>query len=375
MNKLMNSVLGIILIFGLTAIGEPGEGKLQFVETEVRLLPDGKASVEYVVRYQVVSGEFHGFYFEGFDKLIPYFDNQNASAVDSQGNTYDLDIKKIRTGFYDIVLDKGEAVSSGFITYRFRFSADMLAAGYLAETLTAEGKNLIVFSWSPSSWDQSLEHATVLVIYPINLNSEQTGREDLEAVLLKRGFATEEWMNREYLIDYRSYTVGEKQHVGVLLHKENTPKMYDFRIQQYIDADVFSGITDKPAPVHALPQPLQIVEKRVKKNSSRLILGGGLIVLLLASVFAFSRKHRSMVRAQSELDQVQWIRENWEPPKIELASFRKPGKIAQDLDPIEAGMFIGVPYKQIFSTVLSQLIQRDCLKVVTRDPLVVEVIQ
>ncbi|MCJ7582809.1 MAG: hypothetical protein MUP98_20010, partial [Candidatus Aminicenantes bacterium] len=86
MNKSVLLVLGIILLLGLASIGEAGEGRLQFVETEVLLLPDGKASVEYVVRYQVISGEFHGFYFEGFDRLIPYFDRQNASAIDSKGN-------------------------------------------------------------------------------------------------------------------------------------------------------------------------------------------------------------------------------------------------------------------------------------------------
>ena len=63
MNKRNLFIVGIILILGLTAIGEAGEGRLQFVETEVLLLPDGNASVEYVVRYQVISGEFHGFYF------------------------------------------------------------------------------------------------------------------------------------------------------------------------------------------------------------------------------------------------------------------------------------------------------------------------
>ena len=84
------------------------------------------------------------------------------------------------------------------------------------------------------------------------------------------------------------------------------------------------------------------------------MLGIGVMITLLTGIFGVSRKHRSMVRAQSELDMVRWVREDWEPPKIELATFRKKGKIAKDLDPIEAGMFIGVPYKQIFSTILSQ---------------------
>ncbi len=109
-------ILGIIAISGVTSTVMAGEGRLRFVETEVLLFPDGKASVEYVVRYTVISGEFHGFYFEGLDRLIPLFDRENASAIDSQGNTYGLDIKGAGPGRYDIVLDRGRSVTSGDIT-------------------------------------------------------------------------------------------------------------------------------------------------------------------------------------------------------------------------------------------------------------------
>lgn len=40
-----------------------GQGNLQFVEAKMILYPDGKCSLEYIVRYRVISGEFHGFYF------------------------------------------------------------------------------------------------------------------------------------------------------------------------------------------------------------------------------------------------------------------------------------------------------------------------
>ncbi len=86
--------MGIFVTLSLASFAIAGEGRLQFVETEVNLFPDGRASVEYVVRYTVISGEFHGFYFGGFDRLTPIFDRNNASAIDSRGNTYGLDIKK-----------------------------------------------------------------------------------------------------------------------------------------------------------------------------------------------------------------------------------------------------------------------------------------
>lgn len=216
-------ILGIIAISGVTSTVMAGEGRLRFVETEVLLFPDGKASVEYVVRYTVISGEFHGFYFEGLDRLIPVFDRENASAIDSQGNTYGLDIKGAGPGRYDIVLDRGRSVTSGDITYRFRFAADMADAGYLALTST-DNRDLVVFNWAPTKWDSPLDHYTVKVIYPLEYTSQQTDRTSIETALLAQDFAAERWMNQEYRIDYRLREVGGKQQIEVLLHKEDTSR-------------------------------------------------------------------------------------------------------------------------------------------------------
>lgn len=216
-------ILGIIAISGVTSTVMAGEGRLRFVETEVLLFPDGKASVEYVVRYTVISGEFHGFYFEGLDRLIPLFDRENASAIDSQGNTYGLDIKGAGPGRYDIVLDRGRSVTSGDITYRFRFAADMADAGYLALTST-DNRDLVVFNWAPTKWDSPLDHYTVKVIYPLEYTSQQTDRTSIETALLAQDFAAERWMNQEYRIDYRLREVGGRQQIEVLLHKEDTSR-------------------------------------------------------------------------------------------------------------------------------------------------------
>jgi hypothetical protein len=54
---------------------------------------------------------------------------------------------------------------------------------------------------------------------------------------------TEKWMNEQYKIDYRVEEVEGKRWMAVLLHKENPGSNYHFRIQQYIDAKVFPGIS------------------------------------------------------------------------------------------------------------------------------------
>ena len=82
MIKKISIIVGIILFLSMVISTTAGEGRLDFVETEVILLPDGKASIEYVVRWIVTSGEFHGFYLSGFDRLTPRFDYRNAAGID-----------------------------------------------------------------------------------------------------------------------------------------------------------------------------------------------------------------------------------------------------------------------------------------------------
>ena len=304
--------VSLVLLLGVFSSLTAGEGRLEFVETEVILFPDGKASVEYVVRFNVISGELHGFYFGGFDRLTPHFDYQNASAIDSRGNTYGLEIKKERSDLYDIILAKGRGVSTGYVTYRFRFAADMSKAGYLAPTTAAEDRKLIVFSWAPTQWDESLQHYTVKVIYPIEFVSAQTDRAAVEAALLSRGFATERWMNSEYKIDYRIRKISGKPHIEVLLHKDNAPIKYRFRIQQYVNEDVFPDMVapttpsraytpseerEAPSALEEVPPKKGLLEK-IKDLPKRWPLIAGLIFMLFSSLFGVSRKHRSMVRAQ-----------------------------------------------------------------------------
>jgi hypothetical protein len=143
----MNMRIGMILMMMsvLASVALAGAGKLQFVETEVLLYPNGQARMEYTVRYKVLSGDFHGFHFGGLDRLKPYFDSDAAFGIDFNGKTYKLDIRNLGDK-YDIILANGQGVRSGEVTYKFRFGAGMVDAGYLAHTHAADGKDLIVFN-------------------------------------------------------------------------------------------------------------------------------------------------------------------------------------------------------------------------------------
>ncbi len=361
---LLTFVFCLVLAGSLPAVA--GTGSLEFVETDVQLYEDGRAVVEYVVRWRVLSGEFHGFYFGGWDRLTPVFDLENAWAIADNGKKYRLDILRYNSDTMDIILANGQGVSSGGLVYRFRFACEMDDAGYLAKTTASEDRKLVVFHWAPTEWDSRLDHQTVRITLPLE-HGGVDNREAVEQTLLENGFATEKFMNKNYLIDYKTVKRNGKKVVQIQLHKEDVSSHYNFRIQQYINEDVFPAL-DKDAVKEGMAPGS---EERRNRSILMLILSliGG------SGIFTAAGKHRSMVRAQAGVDDVKWMRSDWEPPQLELASFRKDGKIARDLDPIEAAVFIGVPYKQIFSTVLAQLITRKMLNLVTKDPLFVEVPQ
>ena len=83
MGKRMWMLVATVWLLASTAMA--GTGSLQFVETDVILYPNGQASVKYTVRYRVLSGEFHGFYFGRLDRLKAYFDTETAFGIDSGG--------------------------------------------------------------------------------------------------------------------------------------------------------------------------------------------------------------------------------------------------------------------------------------------------
>ena len=206
-----------------------------------------------------------------------------------------------------------------------------------------------------------MEHYTVTINYPLEYKDKSHSREEIEKYLIKNGFATEKWMNEEYLIDYRVVNIESTSRVQVLLHKDNPGIEYQFKIQQYISEDVFSQIPsasasfddntkreDYTAPRNNNGYTDGRWQNQYSESADRTGLLFALSLLLIITFIAVGRKHRSMVKAHQTLEQVQWARTDWEPPKIEIASFRKEGLIAEDLDEFEAALLWGYHIKQFF---------------------------
>ncbi|HBE88178.1 MAG TPA: hypothetical protein DDW67_03450, partial [Elusimicrobia bacterium] len=355
---------------------------LKWTETEVVLDRDGRGQVSYAVRWGVTGREIHAFYFEGAAEP-PVFDRAGAYAVDDRGERYDLDIKHVSGRKYDIVLAGGRGFGGGDITFFFRYAADFQAGGTLTQTMAGE-RRLAVFNWSPVQWDEPLEHMTVKVVYPAPLLPGETG----EAAASRLSFMTEKFVNERFLIDYPE-TVNEagERLFTVRYHKKDAGTRFHMRTQTYVDAGVFDLQTMASAgllagtpkgPWRAAPENYYL---------GRYFPGGMLATLpitrgetlFLALVFAvffgvlpfvvMTRKHNSMLVAQAGISEVNWEGTEWEPPKAQVSSFRKPGKVAKDLSPIEAGVILGLPLTELGGLILGNMERKGLLKITGTDPL------
>ena len=105
------------------------------------------------------------------------------------------------------------------------------------------------------------------------------------------------------------------------------------------------------------------------KSMERKAMAVLFIVLLIGIVLFVGLKHRSVVKAQTNYDDIKWARDDWVPPKLELASFRKDGFVVTDLDEVEAGVLIGIPYDTILSMILFKMIDKGYLEEISINPL------
>ncbi|MGD9493629.1 MAG: hypothetical protein AB7V36_09785 [Bacteroidales bacterium] len=232
LKKIILSILVLLITTQLFA----GTGKVDFIECTVDLQPSGKAVIGYCVRYTVVEGELHGFYFSGLDRLeIESFSDKNY-AIDKNGNRFDLSISNVGGKKYDIVLANGKGIGSGYVTYFFWFETNFSSAGYLGTTTSENGKNLVYFDWAPTEWDSDatgMHHYTLKILTPFKPSFSFNVRERVYADSL---IMTEKWMNEKYEIDFQIKEAGRL----MMLVNKNTPE-YHFspRVQIYMPAAWF----------------------------------------------------------------------------------------------------------------------------------------
>ena len=175
-----------------------------------------------------------------------------ATPTDAAGQRYELDIRNLGDK-YDIVLAQGRAVSQGRVIYIFTYGTDLAASRRLALTTSPEQGELAVLNWSPSQWDQPLGHYTATIYWPAEVAGPAVTPEELAS----RKFLTEPWMNRQYKLDYFGRQFNGKYWLGQRVHWEQVPVEGHLRIQEYIDASVFSSLPvlpQRPAESPSAPE-------------------------------------------------------------------------------------------------------------------------
>ncbi|MGD8979141.1 MAG: hypothetical protein PVH23_03605, partial [candidate division WOR-3 bacterium] len=327
---------------------------LQWVEVDVSLWQDGRADFVYKVRYDVLSGEMHGFYLQGLS-VEPYFDYDNSHAVDEHGRQYALDIRDLGSK-YDVLLARGQAFGPGVITFVVHFGGDLGQSGNLAAT-TSEYGELVVLNWSPPQWDEPLEHYTVYVYYPITVMQEEVNPDDY-------GFKTERFMNERYLMSYFGQEYQGEYFFTVRIHRNNIAAREKMLIQQYVPADYFQ--TERFGKVEITPE-------RKKKFSFPYELLY-MVLYVVPYLFYSNRKARRMKGAYSEVAGLQWLKKDWIPPKIEVATFRKSGKVAK-LHLIEAAFLLDYSVNKILTILANKLEQNGVIQFTSRKPLIMKVLK
>ncbi|WP_419597128.1 hypothetical protein, partial [Thiolapillus sp.] len=313
----------------------------------------------------MTSGELHGFYFEGNDKLKVGMAVDQAGAVDSRGNKYRLDIRKLNRGKWDILLANGQGVPQGqTVTFNLPFRTDFHVAGYLGPTTADDGRELVYFNWAPVQWDEAAnqDHYTLKILTPYMLPDKQVNPR--QVVDSGRLVLTEPWVNEKYLIDYQR---GPNNRLLIVFHKNNPGNRYHMRVQFYLPAGWFK-LTARPV------QRATAVPGRGESagNSWLLVLGLAVIGAFFGVV---KGKQRSMFKAREGLDEIRWENLDWTPPKLILSEFRKPGKVCKDLTPLEAAFYLEIPFKLIVSSMLNSMVLEGFLKIESESPLRVKVLQ
>ena len=225
------------------------QADLRWVEVEAALSPDGKAMVQYKVRWNVQRGTMGGFYFQGEQGSIQWHRPGCGAVVNGQ-RRYDLDLVDLGNR-WDVLLADGQRYGPGEITYVFTYFTDYAAAGHLANTTSPELGELVVFNWAPVQWDEEIEHQTVLVRWPIKVDKPELTLDEVTEV----GLRTEQFVNERYKLSYlglRGTAVSPPveppegdRYLVVRAHKDVVGNREKMQLTYYVPADSFS---DAPLP-------------------------------------------------------------------------------------------------------------------------------
>ncbi|RMF83075.1 MAG: hypothetical protein D6744_05385, partial [Planctomycetota bacterium] len=367
---------------------------LKWVEVEVALDPSGKAMVQYKLRWNVQRGTMGGFYFQGESAAIQW--HRPGCGALTAGNRqirYQLDLRDLGDR-WDVLLADGQRYGPGEITYVLTYFADYGAAGYFAKTRSPEHGDLVAFNWAPVQWDESLEHYTIYVRWPIRIDRDELTFEQVTRL----GLRTPKEVNERYLLSFlgrRGTAVtppvepseGDR-YLVIRAHRNDIRAREKCQVTYYFPQELIPDLklgafatpsrgattSRRPPQTPRTPPRSRIAQSLsdTRQRTAMMLAGAFVVILLTVSATLVLQKHRSMVRAADMLEALQWERDDWVVPQIELKSFRHNGKVAK-LNVIEAGYLCEIPLKSLVALMLLEMERRGILDILSKEPIRVRV--
>ncbi|MBM3791032.1 MAG: hypothetical protein FJW35_11890, partial [Acidobacteria bacterium] len=354
----------IAILFWPRAV--PAQGTLRWVEVQLVLDSSGRAEVTYRTRWRT-PGTMRGFYFEG-ETAAPDFRGGEAELPD--GSRVPLAITAVQPGRWDVVLSGERAWGPGEATYTFSYRADFAAFGLAEATRAGDGSELVVLNWSPVSWDAPLEHQTLMVTFA-TVPAPGSGDLSFEEAAAA-GFRTEPFVNARYRISYRG--VGDPPALWVRFHRDGISAGEDHRIQVYFPASRFEGVAAATRSREAARAEEELREREARQEARlaaersrerdvlvQLWIPRAALFVVPALLVLVAFKLKGIARAQATAPDILWERDDWEPPRLRLQTFRKPGKVAE-LGYIEALVLLGLPFQVVLAIVFDLLSARGLIR-------------
>ena len=343
------------------------DADLQKVDSRIIFNDDcASATVIQYVYWSVSDGEMHGFYFTGVDGDFSF--NPDECVFRTENEEIPLELKRINSSKYDVVLS-GNRSFSGNGLFILNYNVDFLGSGFtglsqnpVAETGTEMKKTreLFYFDWALPAWDQSMESRTTEVILPVEVPASYgNSGNSTDSFMKKTGFFTEERISLENKIDW--YTVSGIDGINRLcirFFQENIPPDKSHELKFYLYPDQLGIDVTEYNLTYNESIPAKAGESRTTFIAFVIVF-----VIIIAALVLYFFKLRKFSFYSERLENYYWAGDSWEPPVISCGTNFKKGKIAENLNPVEILLLLGVELRQVLAVLLEGLEDRAVIKV------------
>jgi hypothetical protein len=318
-----------------------------------------------------------GFYFQG-EAFKPAWNLDRCYADLENGQRVPLDIKDLGSGRYDIIL-AGSKRFSGRAYYNFNYAGDFSKAGLIGRTTSPEHGELVYFDWAPVEWDEDLEYRALRLVLPVAVGAEALSDEEKAAVPM----LTEPGVNEENRIDYYGSLGADGRHyLSILFYQEN-PRAYASQLLElYFPADFLPLSAELGERASGSPDDAgagvdesegsytDYYPSRESDLKTRPLLAALAIGLSIAASLAlYYRRAKAHAQKAALVKGIAWAGDSWSPPKLFAGSYQVPGKVIEDLNPVELALLMELPLPRVAAIMIEGLSAQGLVALDREDPL------